>query len=660
MGLISVSQRIFHVLASIDEVEKIVSRYIELKPLGVEEIDLLDSLGRVLAEDIYSPIDHPSFDRSLVDGYAVRSRDIAGADDLHPVELRVKGSVPVGVHPEVEVGEREAVEIATGAMIPRGADSIVMVEYTKRISDKVVVYKSTYPGENITTSGSDISRGDLVLLKGTLLSEKEIGLLAGLGYRRIKVYRRPRIAVYSTGNEVIEPGEELTPGKVYDVNGYLVTTMLKNIGTDAEFKGLLPDDHDTIYEKLSKDLEKYDVLITSGGTSAGLGDLIYRVFDELGEPGVVIHGLKIKPGKPTVFAVAEKKLLIGLPGFPLSCYMVAHKIVKPLIMKLTGYKPKRSWRVKAHIPVQLRKPLGKTWFIPVALVETTRGYTAYPVSTKSGSISPLVYADGFIALPENTDLVLADTLIEVELFRDIAEIPRLNIIGSNDYLLYRIVSHLGLQYDTRIISTGSTGGWLAVKRGEADIAPTHLYDPVSDEYNIPFLDKHGLRGKAVIIRGYERRIGILVKPGNPKNIKSIRDFLRKDIVIVNRTKGSGIRVFLDYVLRRIAEEKNVPFDKLVEMINGYTYEVKTHTAVAAAIAQGRADAGIAAEIAAKMYGLDFIPLKWEKYDFLVLKERLKKEYVAKFIEGLKSIGVKNLIESTPGYRLPSDYGEIIE
>jgi molybdenum cofactor synthesis domain-containing protein len=356
-------RRIFHKLLDIDEVEKELSRYIRFEPLGVEYVELINSYGRVLAEDIYSPIDHPPFDRSMVDGYAIRSIDVAGADDLHPVELRVKGSIPVGVHPDISVGEGKAVEIATGAMIPRGADSVVMVEYTRRKGDRVLVYRSTYPGENISTSGSDISVGDLVLLKGTILTEREIGLLAGLGFKRVKVYKQPRIAVYSTGNEVIEPGDRLQPGKVYDVNGYLVTNLLRSIGAYVEYKGLLPDDYDIVYETLSRDLERYDILITSGGTSAGLGDLIYRVFDNLGEPGVVIHGLKIKPGKPTVFAIARNKLLIGLPGFPLSCYMVTHRIVKPLIEKFTGYRSRgRGW-VNARIPVRIRKPLGKTWFI---------------------------------------------------------------------------------------------------------------------------------------------------------------------------------------------------------------------------------------------------------------------------------------------------------
>ncbi len=647
----------FHVLASIYEVEDIISKYIELKPLGTETIPLSEALGRIVSRDIYAGIDHPPFDRSTVDGYAVRSVDVAGADDLHPVKLRVIGRVEPGEKPSVEVEPGTAVEIATGAMIPRGADSVVMVEYTKKQGEReILVYRATIPGENISVAGSDISMGDLVIPRGTMLSEKEIGLLAGLGYDRVEVYRKPRIAVFSTGNEVVEPGDELVEGKVYNVNGYLVTSMLRSIGAEPVYLGLLRDDYSEMYSRIKDALEKYDLVITSGGTSAGLGDLVYRVFNDLGEPGVVIHGLKIKPGKPTVFAVVNGKLLIGLPGFPLSCYMVSNNIVKPLISRITGYVIPETVRVKARIPYQLRKPLGKAWFIPVALVETGNGYTAYPVSMRSGSISPLAYADGYMILPEDRDLVFMDEEVIVELFRDKSKIPRLNIIGSNDYALYRIIEAINMANNARIISVGSTAGWRAVQRGEADIAPTHLLDPETGEYNKPYVEKYGLTGKAVLFRGYERRIGIVVAPGNPKNIRSIRDFLRQDVVIVNRTRGSGIRVYLDQQLKSIAEEENVKFEDLVKKINGYFYEVKTHTAVAAAVKHGRADAGVAAEIAARLYDLEFIPLTWEKYDFLVPRDRMSKRHVSFFIEALRDTSIRSLINSIPGYRAHENTG----
>lgn len=654
-------QRVYHKLIDVENTRFILEKYYKLKPLGIEVVDLDHAIGRVLAEDIYAPIDYPPFDRSIVDGYAVRSDDLIHADELNPSKLFVKGYIGPGKKPEIEIGKGEAVEIATGAMVPRGADSVVMVEYTERVGDNVLIYRSVSPGSNISFAGSDISMGDLVLLKGTIITPNIIGVLAGLGIDRVKVYVKPKAFVYSIGNEIISPCKELEPGKVYDVNGYLITSMLRNIGFDAKYYGILPDNEEILVRELSKSLREADVLITSGGTSKGLGDLVHNVFNKLGKPGVIIHGLKIKPGKPTIIAVVNNKLVIGLPGFPMSCYMVLLHVIVPLLTKISGINTRVSRIVKARIPYKLRKPLGITWYIPVVLVKVKERYTAYPVSIESGSISPLAYSDGFIVLPHDKDLINEDTIVDTFLFKGEEEIPHLNIIGSNDYLLYKLLSEKELIRHTRILAVGSMGGWYAIKRGEADIAPTHLLDEETLVYNTPFLEKLGLKNKAVIIRGYERLIGIVVSKGNPKRIKGIEDFLRNDIIIVNRTKGSGIRVYLDYMLRKIADKRNIDFYELIKRIRGYKYEVKTHTAVAIAVKQGRADAGLALGIVSKLYDLDFIPLTWEKYDFLILRERLSKPEVQQFIEMLrdKSFLSKVFIKYRDYYRFSDDTGSVI-
>ncbi len=653
------SRKIFHSLVPVEDVLKIIEKYYPLKPLGTEEVDLLNAINRVLAEDIYAPIDHPPFDRSDVDGYAVYSKDLYGVDEIHPRVLKVIDKVEPGEMPKAIVKPGKTIEVATGAMIPKGADAVVMIEYTERIGDSVKVYKSVVPGENISTTGSDISLGDLVLQKGTIITSKEIGLLAGLGIKKVKVYRKPKIAVFSTGNEVIEPGAELIPGKIYDVNGYLLTTMLNELGASSEFLGKLPDNYDVVYEKIASSLKNYDIVITSGGTSAGLGDLIYKVFDNMGKPGVIIHGLLVKPGKPTVIAVADNKLLIGLPGFPLSCYMIAHLIVKPIILRLLGVKEIDTRTVKAKLSTRIRKPLGRSWLLPVSLIKQGEEYIAYPITMKSGSISPLSYSDGFAILDRSRDLYLEGEIVDIILFDKEYRIPSLVIIGSNDVLLYRIINEAGLAGETKIINVGSLGGWNAIKNGEADIAPTHLLDEDTLEYNTPFIKKTGLSDKAVLIRGYDRRIGIVVAKGNPKNIRNVEDFLRDDVTIVNRTKGSGTRTLLDILLKKMAKEKGIKYEEIIGKIHGYTYEVKTHTAVAKAIIHGRADAGIAIEYVARIFNLDFIPLSWEHFDFLVNKASMGKRSVKTFIEMLRSDKIKALINNTPGYRTPHDIGEII-
>lgn len=652
-------RRIYHRLVPLNKVLDIIEKYYPLKPLGIEEVDLINALNRVLAEDIYAPIDHPPFDRSEVDGYAIRSIDVVQAYENNPVELIVKGYIPVGIKPRYDVWEKEAVEIATGAMIPRGADAVIMEEYTSRKGEKVLVYKSVYPGENISFAGSDVSAGDLLLTRGTLLTHREIGLLAGMGIRRVKVYRKPRVAVFSTGNEIIEPGEKLEPGKVYNVNSYLISSIVLESGGIPRYYGLLPDDYEEAYNRIKDAMDENDIIVTSGGTSAGHEDIMYKIFDSLGNPGVIIHGIKVKPGKPTVVAVAQNKLLIGLPGFPMSCYMIAVLILRRILEKLQGLKKGRTTEIYGRLSMQIKKNIGKTWLIPVTLIRKGDELRVYPVSSRSGDILPIVNSDGFAVLEEDREIYLENDLVKVVLFRDLNDLPKLVIIGSNDVLLYRLLVNSKLDVVSRVITTGSLGGWLAVKRGEADIAPTHLLDEETKEYNRPFLKKLGVSDKAVLIRGYDRRIGIVVEKGNPKNITGIEDFLRKDVTIVNRSKGSGIRIFLDIQLRNIAKEKGVSFEEVVEKINGYRYQVKSHTAVAVAIKQGRADAGIAVEYVAHVFNLDFIPLTWEQYDFLVNKSSMEKAEVKSFIEYIKSSEARKLIDSTPGYRVPDDIGEII-
>jgi len=628
------SRKIFHALVDPDEAIRLVIEKINPRPPGVEKVSLSNALYRVLAKDVYSPIDHPPFDRSEVDGYAVRSVDVEWSDELSPVYLKIKGRVKPGEKPVLEAGVKDAVEVATGAMIPRGYDSVVMEEHVERDENVLKVYRATPPGENISTAGSDISSGDLVLFKGTLLNHGHLALLAGLGINEVEVFKKPKAIVFSTGEEVVEPGSILEAGKVYDVNGTLITSYLMEHGVEAYYGGLLPDDYDVIRNRVQDALKKYDMVFTSGGTSAGLSDLVYRVFSDIGE--ILVHGLKTKPGKPTVIATSNKKLLIGLPGFPLSCYMILVRVVSEIVKLYTGalYNVKT---IDAVIPVQIRKQVGKTWLIPVMLTESENNYAAYPVSMSSGAISPLILSDGFVEVKESVDVVMEGEQVRVYLFRDLPEKTRLNVIGSNDPLLTEILRLKGLASTSRILNVGSTGGWKAVARGEADVAPTHLLDEETGCYNTPFLKKYGLEDKAVLIRGYDRLIGIIVGKGNPKNITSIEDFLRTDVRIVNRSKGSGIRVYLDMALKRIASLKGLDPSKISKIVNGYTYEVKTHTAVATAIKQGRADAGLAVGYVAELLGLDFIPLTWEEYDFLIPRKRLVKDSVIKLIDALKHL-----------------------
>ena len=645
---------VFHKLVSVEEALRLLEEKLGgIRPLGVVEVPILESVGHVLAEDVVARIDYPPFDRSTVDGYAVRSLDLAGASEVTPVKLEVVGESKIGSPPEGEVGPRQAIQIATGAMIPRGADSVVMEEYVSRKGRELTVYRSTVPGENISQAGSDVSAGDVVLRAGTLITSREVAILAGLGYDKVKVYRRPKVYVFSTGVELVPPGSPLPPGKLYDIDGYVITAMLRELGADVEFKGILPDDYEAMKSAIADALEKADVVVTTGSTSAGYGDMIYKVFRDLGAE-IIVHGLKARPGKPTAIAVKGPKVLFGLPGFPLSAMMNLYNLVAPVILRMRGLEPSLSTaKVRARIPFKFQAGRGFTELIPVMLVQGSRGLSAYPVMTGSGSIVGIGLADGYIVAEEGREYFDEDEEVEVTLFSGSLKIPELSIIGSNCPGIEVVLRVSGLARSARVISVGSMGGWLALKRGDADIAGTHLLDENTLKYNVHVPRLLGLENEVVIVRGYARRVGLLVRKGNPKNIRGFEDLLRPDVTIVNRNKGSGTRVLLDLKLRELLKGAR-PED----VVKGYTYEVRTHTAVATAIVQGRADVGLSLEAVARMFDLDFIPVGEEIYDFAVRKERLDKPSVRRFLETLKTKEfAEELQRSLPGYRVLPETGQ---
>ncbi|MEZ0289665.1 MAG: molybdopterin biosynthesis protein [Sulfolobales archaeon] len=644
---------IFHKLVSLDEASDAL--YKILRESGypiVEERDLFSSLGLVVAEDIYSENDYPPFDRSIADGYAVRSIDIAGANEIEPKTLRIIGRVGIGEIYHGEITEGTAVEIATGAMIPRGADSVIMIEYTKRDKDKLYVYRSTVPSENISQTGSDVSIGDLIVRRGTRLSFREIAVLASVGIGRVKVFKPLRVSVFSTGVELVSPGEKLDVGKIYDINGYSITSLFRELGFEAQYEGILRDDPQEISRRIIGSLERSDLIVTSGGTSAGFNDLVYRVIRDIGGE-IVFHGVRVRPGRPTLLAKYRNKIIIGLPGFPLSAIMIFIRVIKPALLRLYGLEEERDL-VSAVIPYKIEAGRGVRELIPVVLVEASNGFTAYPLQRGSGSVMSLMIADGFVEVSEDREYLDENEKVQVRLFGRVSEVPELYFIGSHCLGVELLLRLSGLR-KYKSIYVGSLDGWRSVKRGEADLAGTHLLDEESGEYNIHMIKKMQLEREVYLIRGYSRRIGFIVKKGNPKNIRDFKDLLRDDVVFVNRNKGSGIRSFVDIMLRKILGEEDP-----AKLIKGYTYEVKTHTAVAAAVSQGRADVGVSDETVASFYNLDFIPLTEEIYDFVIHKNRINKKSVQRVIEVLRGESFKEaLFKELRGYKPLPNTGEFI-
>jgi len=656
------SRKVFHELVHPDDVLRVVEEFVRLEPLGVEIVGLDKAFGRVLAEDVRAAWDAPPFDRSEVDGYAVSSESVVGAEEDSPARLRVVDYVRIGEVPAVEVRVGEAVEIDTGAMLPRGADSVVMVEHTKRVNDDVLVFRSVVSGENVARAGSDILKGEVVLRKGTLLGPGEIASLAAVGMGKVKVYRKVKVAIMSIGNELREPGSKLRGAEVFDVNMYAVAAAVSELGAIPVTYGVFPDDESLIEEGLRKALSECDIVLTSGGTSAGVGDLTYRVLGRLGKPGVIVHGLKLKPGKPTIVAAVNGKVVVGLPGFPLSAMMAFKKVATPIIAKLAGIKlhALSAWRVRAKLALRITGVRGKVMLVPVALIERGKDLVAYPVRTHSGSVHVLTYADGFIEVPENTGILEEGSEVKVELFKRGWAPPALVVIGSHDYLMetltYAVAGEGG---EAKVLRAGSMGGILAVGRGEADLGGTHILDAESGEYNVPVIRKLGLDSKVRLVRGWGREIGLVVAKGNPKQIKGFEDLLRDDILFINRNKGSGTRTLVDIKLKEVAARRGLSFSELRKKIRGYWNEVRSHTAVAAAIAQGRADVGVAIKWAADLYGLDFIKIGEEIYDIVIHRDSLGKPAVKEILHTLRSEKLDELMSNFTGYKRLGNTGEFL-
>ncbi len=651
-------RKVFRELREFGEVLNLLLSY--SRPKNIEEVPIEVALGRVVAEDVISDVDVPGFDRAAVDGYALRAEDTFWVDEDRPAKLRVIGKAAAG-HPFLGiVDEGEAVEIATGAPIPKGANAVVMEEHTVREGDSLLVFRAISPGENIHGAGSDIRRGETVIYSDTLLSSREIGVLAAVGRTKVKVYSPPKVGIFSTGDEIVQPGEPLDFGKIYDVNSFTVFTSIVEDGGIPERLGILPDNYDAIKRALEDALDRFDMVILSGSTSVGAGDVMYRILEELGPPGVLVHGIAIHPGKPTVIAESRGKLIIGLPGYPTSAMTIYQSLISPLIRKWSGMLEEGGGIVKAIAAERIFGEKGRKDLLPVHVVREGDHYLTFPVPTGSEAITTLSRADGFVIMEKNEEIIEEGEVVEVHLYKG-SKIADVSVMGSHCLGLERILSHLRREgYHVKAVFVGSTGGFKAVSRREADIAGVHALDPDSWTYNIPFMDSYQFKGKAILVRGYSREQGLILPKGNPKGVKSIRDLIeRENLMFINRNKGSGTRILLDALLRREAESLGLNFDEVRRRIRGYWSEAKSHSAVAAAVYHGIADIGIGIRTAASLYGLDFIKLAEENYDFLIKGSSLGSKPVNRFLELLRDPRLREEINSLEGIVAGEDMGEVI-
>src|SRR6187397_253131 len=506
-------QEQFLEVVSAEEARSRFEKHLELKPFAAENAKLADSRGRVLANDVIAAVDAPPFDRSNVDGFAVRAVDTSGASDGNPKVLTLNPEVIACGHMPVEtVAAGTCTAIATGGVIPRGANAVVMIEQTELIEEgkpRLEVRRAVLPGQFVSFAGSDIARGETLLRRGTEIGAREIGMLAACGLARIEVVRRPKVAVLSTGDELVEPGKPLRPAGVYDSNGAIVAAAVAEAGGEPIAFGAFRDDAMVLGKAVREALDASDMVVLSGGTSKGAGDLSHRVVSQLGKPGILVHGVALKPGKPLCLAVIGDKPLVVLPGFPTSAIFTFHAFIAPLIRAQAGLPPEAARSVDADVPVRIASELGRKEFVLVALVQGEQGLAAFPIAKGSGSVTSFSQADGFIEIDALSATLDPGTQVKVTLIGQ-ARAPDLVIAGSHCVALDAVLSALsGQGISARTIAIGSMGGVAAARRGECDLAPVHLMDPATGVYN-----DHYARDGLSLVRGWQRMQGIVFRSGD--------------------------------------------------------------------------------------------------------------------------------------------------
>jgi putative molybdopterin biosynthesis protein len=633
-----------------DEAERRFRAALDLSPRGVERIPLDAALGRILAADVLAPVDVPSFDRSNVDGFAVVAEDTFSASEEVPrlVQL-IEEQIHTGIVPKAAIRSGEAAAIATGGMMPRGADAVVMVEHAEARAGKVRIARAVTAGSGVSFAGTDITAGETVLRHGQLLTSRDTGVLAAIGVAQVDVWRKPVVAILSTGDEILAPGKPMQPARVYDSNAQVLADAVREAGGEPARLGIVADDAAALRDKLRHALEFADLVLLSGGTSKGEGDVSYRVVAELTDPGIVAHGVALKPGKPICLAATGGRAVVVLPGFPTSAIFTFHEFVAPVLRMLAGRAAEERTVVQARLAVKVNSEIGRTEYLLVGLVEipgtTTRprgfrlqpeegiALAAYPMGQGSGSVTTFSRADGFATIARHQEIVEAGTILDVQLLGRELHLADLVVIGSHCIGLDFLLGELQQQdVHSKFLAVGSFGGLDAARRGECDIAGVHMLDSATGEYNRPFLTD-----ALELIPGYGRLQGIVFRQGDPRfEGRAAGDAIAATLghpgcVMVNRNQGSGTRALIDRLLGGTRPA-------------GYAVQPRNHNAVAAAVRQGRADWGVTLDTVARSAGLGFIPVQAEQYDFIVPRSRADRPAVVAFRKLLQEPRIREALE----------------
>ena len=636
--------------------EKYLSAVSQIVDVKYETIDVTQSLDRVTAKAVYARYSSPLFNASAMDGIAVNAADTSAATETNPVILK----------------EDQYVVVDTGDPIHPPCDAVIMAEDIVETDEGVKIIASAHSWQHIRPIGEDIVAGEMILPSSHKIRPIDIGVLLSAGILKIDVVKKPGVAIFPTGTEIIEPDAEIEDGSIIESNSRMFENMVNVAGGIGHRFPPIIDDYQQIRDQVSAAVDTHDMVIVNAGSSAGTEDFTVHVLRELGE--VLVHGVAVKPGKPVILAIVRGKPVIGLPGYPVSAYIGFENFVTPIIQMMAKRTEKLTETVEAHISKRLVSSLKHKEYVRVKVGKVGDKFVAAPLARGAGAAMSLVRADGFCVIEQSSEGVEAGEKVNIDLYRSRNEIENtVVIIGSHDLILDVIADIMPNKYRNMFVSSthvGSMGGLMALRRGEAHMAPIHLLDEATGEYNVSYIKKM-FKEPMALIKGVHRIQGIMVKKGNPLGIKGIADLAtpcdacgvdtygtdvtdaesgtvgtagnaaKSTIRYVNRQRGAGTRVLFDY---RLKQENIDP-----SSINGYDREMATHMAVAAAVASDGADAGMGVLSAAKAMELDFIEVGPEEYDFAIPAEYLELPHIKAFIEILQSSEFRDRIEELGGY-----------
>lgn len=614
--------------------------------LGSEEIPLDEyALGRVLAESVWAKISSPHYHASAMDGFAVCAEETAGAMQTAPVTLMCGA---------------QANYIDTGDPLPAWADAVIPIEEVEPLTDKgkpasdprsphaIRIRAASTPWQHVRTLGEDIVATQLVLPVGHVLRAVDLGAIAACGYDQLRVARQPKVAIIPTGTELVPLGEAVKSGDIIEYNTLVLAAQINSWGGVATRLPITRDDFHLISEQVRRSATDHDLILLNAGSSAGSEDFSAKVVESMGE--LLVHGVAVRPGHPVILGMIKtdvppltKVPIIGVPGYPVSAALTGEIFVKPLLARWLGRRPEEQLTVKAQLTRKVTSPAGDDDYMRVAVGRVGERTFAAPLSRGAGVITSLVRADGITILPRGSQGLPAGAEVVVHLTRSPSEIDRtIFIIGSHDISLDLLAQFLA-ERDRRLASAnvGSLGGLVALKRGQAHMAGSHLLDPKSGEFNIRYIHEYLPAIPVVVVAFVGREQGLLVQKNNPKKVYSLEDLAHPEIRFINRQRGAGTRLLLDYHLDDLGIAH--------EEIQGYDQEEFTHLGVAAAIASGRADCGLGIAAAAKALELDFVPLFKERYDLIFPRDYYQSDLLAPVLDLMQEDMFKNAITGLPGY-----------